>query len=206
MSVLPAGILGIWAGRWACKQAGPFETTPGAPGTLQPGFSHAIAIYLAAEFGSGLIGSILGDASRATIAKIACLSYGGDLFMRRRFMMDSKFVKENLSLEGEALGNPASNPAETFVDAAGNRYIKTASGWQLAGLSGMESRSVIGEPETQVIELPADITPEELDLYGVAVDRAAIGEVDGLDGRRRRRYLSGMESESAIGALSSFGY
>jgi hypothetical protein len=139
--VVPAATGGIWAARFALKQAGAFE--PAKDGTLEPGFKHAIAIYLGAVFGGQMVGSILGDESKGRFARVAALGFGGDLFMRTRFMRDSDFVQKNLSLQGmgddeedyvagfeqqSAIGEP------TMVDAFGNRYVSTPAGWQLAGV------------------------------------------------------------------------
>lgn len=200
--ILPAAVLGNWIGRWAVKQVGPFEPVIGKPGTLQPSLSHAIALWLAGNFGSGIVGSILGDSNKAFIAKISCYGYGGDLFMRKRFMADSAFIQQNLSLEGE-IGEIGQNE---FIDAAGNKYVRTASGWQLAGFT---EQTAIGEPETEVIELPADVTADELELYGIKVDPASLSGLESSElGRHRhhRRYLSGFADESPLAGLSSFGY
>ncbi|MGV1080702.1 MAG: hypothetical protein ACOYD1_12795 [Candidatus Nanopelagicales bacterium] len=147
--VMPAGTAGIWLSRFALKQAGAFE--PDAKGVLEPGIKHALAIYLAASMGSELVGSVLGQ-GKAQIAKIAALSFGGDLFLRTRFMKDSEFVKNNLSLQG--MGYDDDEPDQngyyvpdgmegfqdqsalgsTMVDAFGNRFVSTPEGWQLAGV------------------------------------------------------------------------
>lgn len=146
--VLPAATGGVWAARYALKQAGAYE--PDAKGQLEPGIKHAVAIYLAATFGSSLIGSVLGH-DKEHIAKIATLGFGGDLFLRTRFMKDSEFVKNNLSLQGMGYdddepdaggyyvpdgmaGFQEQSPlGSTMVDAFGNQFVSTPQGWQLAG-------------------------------------------------------------------------
>lgn len=170
IEILPPATAGVWAARWAVAQAGEFEEG-------EPGLKHAIAIYIAASFGADLIGSVFGG-SKATYAKIAALGFGGDLFMRKRFMKESKWVTQNLSLAGvdaadQAYTNAYSHGAsygtmgdDTFVDAIGNRYVSTPQGWALAGdddgtgqlyqtedgqvyqLSGFESTSPIGAFES----------------------------------------------------------
>lgn len=134
LDILPAATAGVWAARWAVNQAGEFEDG-------EPGLKHAFAIWLAASWGSELVGAAFGD-SKATFAKIAALGFGGDLFMRKRFMKDSTWMKENVSLAG--VDADAGNTyrysqgrdyqdlgAATMVDALGNRYVQTDQGWAL---------------------------------------------------------------------------
>lgn len=146
--ILPAATGGIWLSRFALKQAGPYEAD--SKGVLEPGIKHALAIYLAATLGSSLIGSVLGS-GKESIAKIAALGFGGDLFLRTRFMKDSEFVKNNLSLQGMGYddaevvegyyvpdgvsGFQATSPigAGSMVDAFGNTFVSTPQGWQLQG-------------------------------------------------------------------------
>ncbi len=143
--VVPAATGGIWAARYALRQAGAFE--PDSKGVLEPGIKHAIAIYLAATMGSQLIGSVLGG-NKADIAKIAALGFGGDLFLRTRFLKDSEFVRNQLSLQGmgddddaegyyvpdEMAGFQEQSPlGSSMVDAFGNQYVSTPEGWQLSG-------------------------------------------------------------------------
>ncbi|HKU36942.1 MAG TPA: hypothetical protein VJR89_02310, partial [Polyangiales bacterium] len=148
-----------WAARWAVKQSGEWEAAQ--DGTLEPGIKQALAIWLAAHVGADLLGNLLGSPEKARIAQIAALGYGGDLFMRARFMRDSQFVQQNLSLQGmEASSAIGSLGADTYTDPQGNTWVATASGWQLAGdsngggqvyyltqgddVSGMEASSAIG--------------------------------------------------------------
>lgn len=180
---VPAATAGVWAGRWAVKQAGAFE--PAKDGTLEPGIKHAVAIWVAAAIGGQLVGQMLGSEAKGNVARIACLGYGGDLFMRGRFMRDSAFVQNNLSLQGfqeqSALGAPP-----TMVDAFGNSFVSTPQGWQLQG--GM------GADEGDFVEIDGEV----YQLEGAAEDAAA---------------LNGFSQESRLGMVpatpgggSSFGY
>lgn len=146
--VMPAATAGVWLSRFALKQAG--EWKPDDKGVLEPGLKQAVACYLAATMGAPLIGSVLG-AGTEQIAKIAALGFAGDLFLRTRFMRDSEFVKNNLSLQGLGYdddmpnaggyyvpdgmnGFQAESPlGSSMVDAFGNTFVSTADGWQLAG-------------------------------------------------------------------------
>lgn len=134
MAIIPAGTMGIAADRWAINMAGPFEQTP--EGTQVPGVKHAFAIWLAASFASPIIGNILGDSRKAEIAKIAALSWGGDLFTWKRFMSGNQWAQQNLYLAGfqEQSALASGMGQDTFIDAAGNKYVRQpGGGWQLAG-------------------------------------------------------------------------
>jgi hypothetical protein len=182
IEILPAGTAGVWAARWAVAQAGEFEDG-------EPGFRHALAVWIAASFGADLIGSAFGQ-GKATIARIAALSWGGDMFMRNRFMKDSAWVKENISLKGVddttrryAHGATYMGAGDgPFVDAIGNRYVPTDQGWALAGDDGGQ----------------------------LVMDES--GNVFSLGGFEASSPIGGFESSSPIGALgsrsgeSSFGY
>ena len=132
---VPAATAGIWAARFAVRQAGNFEA--GSAGVPEPGIKHALAIWAAAHFGSGIIGDLLGSPEKGRMARIAAFGYGGDLFLRERFMRDSKFVADNISLKGiddeESQDYVAGMGAPTMVDAWGNKYVSTPAGWQLSG-------------------------------------------------------------------------
>lgn len=130
---LPAATAGIWASRWALKQAGPYE--PAADGVLEPGIKHAIAIWIAAGLGGQLVGSIFGSDRAGDAAKIAALGFGGDLFLRARFLRDNEFVQEQLSMQGFYSESPiASGMGQTFTDGSGKTYHMTADGsYALAG-------------------------------------------------------------------------
>jgi hypothetical protein len=159
MRDIPAAVGGVWLGRWAIKQSGNWEAGQG--GQLEPGIKQAIAIWLAANVGSDLLGNLLGSPDKARIAQIACYGYGGDLFLRTRFMRDSTFVQNNLSLQGVMGGMAAQSQLgspDSYVDSNGDTWVSTPSGWQLAGgmgqteyilvdendMSGMEAQSALG--------------------------------------------------------------
>lgn len=162
-SIVPAATAGVIASRWAVKQSGAWE--PGAGGQLEPGIKQALAIYLAATVGSDMIAQLLGSEEKGRYAKIAAFGYGGDLFLRTRFMRDSQFFQNNLSLQGMEATSMigAANPMQsTWVDGQGQTWLMTNQGWQLAGLGqelvlvedtgegagdeleGMEASSMIG--------------------------------------------------------------
>ncbi len=98
IDTVPAATGGVWLGRWATKLAGKFEDNQ--EGIPEPGIKHAIAIAIAASVGGDMLGNMLGSAAKGEYARISCLGFGGDMFLRKRFMRDSAFVRENLSLEG----------------------------------------------------------------------------------------------------------
>ncbi len=124
IDIVPPATAGVWAARWAVAQAGEFEDG-------EPGIKHALAIWLAASFGADLIGSIFGD-SKATFARIAALGYGGDLFLRKRFLKDSEWAKKNISLSGD--DDDFAPAGGAYVDAMNNTWVETPQGWAMAGL------------------------------------------------------------------------
>lgn len=150
IDTLPAATAGVFAARYAVQLAGPFEASTnmsGGPGVPVPGIKHAIAVYLAAQFGGKLIGDLLGSSAKGEYARIAALGFGGDMFARKRFLADNAWVNKNLSLAGvddntfnysggaDLNGFQASSQlGDSFVDAVGNRYVQTAQGWALAGV------------------------------------------------------------------------
>ena len=136
--IAPAGAGGIFFARWAVKAAGEMEDG-------EPGFEHAIAIMLAANIGGNIIGQILGDSRKADYARISALGWGGDLFLRKRFLKDSDWMNENLYLDGydddddeedddvgrtgaftdtSALGN-----LQIRQDNMGNKFVLTQGGY-----------------------------------------------------------------------------
>lgn len=139
IDIVPAATAGVWAARWAVNQAGEFEDG-------EPGLKHAFAIWLAASWGSELVGAALGE-GKGYYAKIGALAFGGDLFMRRRFLKDSEWAKKEISLAG--VDADADNTyrydqgrdyqtmgAASMVDAMGNRYVQTDQGWALGEEDG----------------------------------------------------------------------
>jgi hypothetical protein len=174
MDTVPAATAGVFAGRFALKQAGAWE--PGTGGVLEPGLKQALALWAAAEFGGELVDSMFGH-GKGQMARIACYGFAGDLFLRAKFMRDSDFVKNNLSLQGiddddygyqEADPDYSTDPAfmsgfqaesalgaPSMTDAFGNRFVSTPQGWQLAGaasgaqLAGFSDRSALGMSRTR---------------------------------------------------------
>lgn len=181
-SVVPAATGGVWAARWAVKQSGAWEAD-GPGGALVPGIKQALAIYLAATFGGDMLGQLLGSDEKGRIAKIAALGYGGDLFLRARFMRDSQFVQQNLSLQGmeqqSAIG--ATGTGDSYVDASGNTWVSTSQGWQLAGVGDDDGAYVL-------------VSDNQAQLAGMEAGSA----IGGFSNRRGRRHNAS--------SASSFGY
>lgn len=199
MTVVPAGTLGITAARFALKQSG---TWPNA----EPGIQQAIALFLAAQLSGVLIGTVFRNGRQGDIAKIAALSYAGDLFLRMRVLKNSQMYQNNFSLAG--MGDDDDSPGEyddtglvsgfqnasvlgeEFEDAAGDAYRSGDRGWALAGMgldsppgSGARLAGGMGAPQLMV----------------------------GNDGTVYQ--LGGFQNQSALGAMparsntaSSFGY
>lgn len=134
--VAPAATAGNWLARWAVKKAGPFK--PDAKGIPTPGMEHALFVAAALHFGAPIVGNMFGGGGKynrySQFAQISGLGYLGDLFMRRRFMRDSAFIKDNLSMEGFETSTPlgATAPGQSHLmrDANGNLYQHTAQGWR----------------------------------------------------------------------------
>ena len=185
MEIAPAGTMGIWAARWAVKMAGPVEDEG-------PEFAHAVAILLASGIGSGIVGQILGDARKAEYAKIAALSWGGDLFARKRFFKDAEWVQENLYLDGgmgaftdqSAIGQP-----EAYTDEMGNRWIYTSEGY-------VRAEDLVEGPNGEFYVMEGGMGANQLPSGGIKPDPATTG-------------VGAFTDVSAIGRTrgrSSFGY
>lgn len=165
LGIIPAGVGGIQAARWAVKLAGPFEVG-GAGRSDKPGIKHGIAIALAAHFGGAMLGDLLGDPDKGAIAEIAALSWGGDLFLHRAYLDNpapDSFTARNLYLGGADTDRQLG--ADDFIDATGNRYTRTPQGWQLAGIemgAGIETDEPL--PAGQIVTGP------DGQLYQVAGD------------------------------------
>lgn len=226
IDTVPAATGGVWLGRWATKMAGSF--TPDAQGVLEPGFKHAIAIWLAASVGGDVIGNMLGSAQKGEYARIACLGYGGDLFMRLRFMRDSEFVERNLSLAGLGAEDPDDvydyddddddldgfsddsplGNVNTYTDAVGNEYAMTARGWKLAGDLGQDDLMV--GPDGTLYQMDGvgglqGVGTMGAGTYQYPADYAGVMEDS--------RQVGGFSNQSAIGMApvrpdsnNSFGY
>lgn len=183
MAIAPAAVGGDFAARWAVKIAGPMESDrPG--GKPVPGFKHALAGVLAARMGSSMIGSLLGDASKAHIAEIAAIAFTGSLFARKRFLAESKWITENLYLDG--------------YDDEGDEYDAEIDTLYSEDMSGFESESALG------VQLVQDANGNVYALEGVAPDAAGLPT-------NTRGGLGSFETQSALGnarpsASSSFGY
>lgn len=186
--VMPSATIGIMASRFAVKQFGEFEPDP--KGSPQPTLWHALAVLLAANVSNVVMGSLFGGASGAYSA-IAALGYGGDMFLRQRFLRGNVWMLQNMSMAGleedyeypQLEGFQQQSPLGSFVAADGNTYVASGNGsWQLAGLG---SQIVQGEDGT---------------LYEMS------GPGDGA-------VLAGFQQQSALGFVpassnpnSSFGY
>lgn len=218
MDTLPAATAGVWAARWAVKMAGPMD----AEG---PGIKHALAIWLASQFGSGLIGSTFGSSAKSEYARIAALGFGGDLFMRKRFLKDNAFVKENLYLDGVdsddvpnysdgADLNGFQNQSalgDSFTDAAGNTYVQTEQGWALAGMG----ETFVG-PDGTVYALEGGVGTESFQYpanYDRLMQSSGVGVGPDPAYGRTGSAFAGFQNQSALGmrranpsASSSFGY
>lgn len=218
---LPAATGGIWAARWAVNMAGPMDAGEKKD---EPGIKHALAIWLAASFGGQLIGQVFGSAQKGEFARIAALGWGGDLFLRKRFLRDNEWVNKNLTLagvddpddvwnysEGQDLNGFQSQSAlgDSFVDAVGNRYVRTAQGWALAGMG--QPQFVQGE-DGQIYQLGAGqgyTYPSDYDAIMAESGAAGVPADPSYGGGSR---LAGFQTVSALGARpvrpahGSFGY
>lgn len=148
IEVTPAATVGVLGARWATKLAGPMEDG-------EPGFKHALAIWIASGLGGQVVSNVLGDRYKGLYAMIAALGFGGDLFARKVFFKESDWFSENLYLEGfqneSVLG-------QVYEDAVGNKYELTEQGYVPLGqvqkdpalapqgsqLAGFQNESVLG--------------------------------------------------------------
>lgn len=203
MTIVPAGTLGISAARFALKQSG--EWSKDSAGTLEPGIPQAIALFLAAQLSGVLVGTVFRNGRQGDVAKIAALSYAGDLFLRMRVLKNSQMYRDNFSLAG--FGDDDDSPGEyddtglvsgfqnasvlgeEFEDAAGDAYRSGDHGWALAGM-GLDSPPGSGAR-----------------LAGMGAPQLMVG----ADGNVYQ--LGGFQNASALGATparsntaSSFGY
>jgi hypothetical protein len=202
MEVLPAATAGDIGARWACKMAGEMEDG-------KPTFAHALAIWLAAVWGSPLVGNLFGDSAKGKIAGIGALSFGGSLFLRKHWLEDSDFGKENLYL-GDDNGEDAELTEEDLALLEG---LTEGSAIGDLGRRRMSRRMrpFLGAAEPQFYQTPdgnivqmadyaaAGITPEHAQIladagYGGLTEGSAIAGYGGFQPRRRSD------------AKSSFGY
>lgn len=181
---VPAATGGVLAARWGAKMAGEFEevksTVNGQPVTYRaPGLKHAVGIVVAAHIGASVADSMLG-AGKGTIAKIAALGFGGDLFVQKRFFRDNEWMRDNL------LSGVDDDEAEGAVGA-------------------FENKSAIGDDAPQLVQGPDGNVYQlgdfqQLSALGAFENKSAIGDANGYTGIRR--------DPSHIGAdnSNSFGY
>lgn len=203
MEVLPAATAGVIGSRWAVKMAGEMEGG-------KPTFAHALAIWLAAVWGSPLIGNLFGDSAKGKMAGIAALGWGGDLFVRKHWLEDSDFGKENLYLGDEESSDEELTDEElamlegltegSAIGAFGRRQPSRARAW-LSGLG--KEPSYYQTPDGQIVQLAdyaaSQFSPEHQQIladagYAGLTEGSAIAGF-GDFGRRRRS-----------DAKSSFGY
>ncbi len=163
-SVAPPATLGVWAVRWALKQAGPMVAD--AEGNVRPDMKHWLWAYAAANIAPNLVGNFFDDPRADDYAQIGALAFAGDLLARRQLFDDSEWVNQNLYL-GDDTGVESMAGFQTttalgqaqFVDPAGNTYVQTPTGWTLAGVGqvalpeGTEAGDVVQTPDGQVFEV-----------------------------------------------------
>lgn len=220
---MPAATGGVWAARWAVKMAGPFENN-------EPGIKHALAIWLASALGAQVLSSVFRSPAKGEYARIAALGFGGDLFMRKRFMAGNRWVGENLYLDG--VDDMDSTPdysegqdingfqqqsalGDTFTDATGNTYVRTAQGWALAGMGETfvdEAGNVFtvdGVGADEYMGTPQMVYPSN---YNQLMEQSAVGLPMDPAYAVRGSAVAGFQQRSALGlgrarsADSSFGY
>jgi hypothetical protein len=198
MDIVPAGTLGITAARFGLKASGNWTNA-------EPGLAQALAIFLSAHVGGALVGTLMRSPHHGQIAKIAALSYGGDLFARMRLLKNSTFYQNNFSLAGmgddeeeggypdEGLVDGFQNQSvlgEEFEDSSGDAYRSADRGWALAGM-GLDSGPGSGSRLAGGMGAPQLMVGNDGSVY----------------------QLGGFQNQSALGAAparsnmsSSFGY
>lgn len=204
MEVVPAGTAGILGARFALKQSGAWA--PDKAGVLQPGIWQALALWLGATVTGAVVSTVFRSPSKGLYAKIAGLSFAGDLFLRQRFLRDSKMFTENFSLAGMGDDEDPENEysdeglidgfqdqsalGEMWTDDQGNTWQNRGGQWALAGMGA--GGDLVQGPDGTLYQ-----------LSGMGLDsRAGDGSV-----------LAGFQSQSALGVArarhnpnSSFGY
>lgn len=200
---IPAATAGVMAARFAVRQAGSFEAGKG--GVLEPTAKHAVAILIAAELAGRLLGEVNGAAGDA--ARISALGFGGDLFLRTKFMRDSTLVQEYLSLQGMGAEE------QLYVDDSGQLWQMSGSAG--AALAGFQNESALGDSYVDSAGNVFLATPQGWALAGalgeqfVQTEDGRLYQLNGSDGA----VLDGFQNESALGMGSayasqgsSFGY
>lgn len=147
----PAATLGVLAARWLIKFAGPFEgpaagVAAGGTGVAAPGVKHALAIMIGSKIAGDMIDGFM--PGKGHLAEISALGFGGDLFLRKRFMANSPWMANNLYMDGFEMDSQIGQ--DTFTDATGQQYVRTPSGWALAG---MGQSNVMVLPNGDVVQL-----------------------------------------------------
>jgi hypothetical protein len=230
MRVIPPATLGVVAGRFSVKLGGEFEDG-------EPGLKHAVAGVIGVNIGANMIGNFFKDSRADEYAYAAGLGYLGELFLRKRFLSDSKWYVDNVSLEGDYESGPsmhgetydqymeglgthdagdvlelpsgqvvqvlAGMGQEQFTTAQGHRWVRTATGWQMAGNGGGYNRAM-AEPAAS---LPGG-TFGGFSSYS-ALERG-LGVVAPDPVHSQSAPLDGFANQSplgdAYGANNSFGY
>jgi hypothetical protein len=194
--IIPSATAGVVAARFALKQAGAFE--PASDGVLEPGIKHAAAVLIAAEVGGRLLGMFMGSGA-GDAARIAALGFGGDLFLRARFMRNSDIVRNHLSLQGMGAEEPL------YVDSQGNIFQ----------LNGFQNESALGDTYVDSQGNVFEATAEGWSLQGLGQQfvQTEDGRLYQLNGASSGAVLDGFQNESALGFRpaspsngSSFGY
>lgn len=200
---IPAATGGVMAARFAVRQAGAFE--PGKDGVLEPGAKHAVAILIAAELAGRLLGEVNGAAGDA--ARIAALGFGGDLFLRTRFMRDSALIRDHISLQGMGAEE------QLYVDDSGQLFQLSGGG---AALAGFQNESALGDSYVDSAGNVFMATPQGWALAGQLGEhfvQTEDGRLYQMSGASDGAVLDGFQNESALGlppayanGSSSFGY
>ena len=188
MEIVPSGTLGIMGARFALRQVAPM-----AAGQM-PGIWQAVAIFLGAHATGSLVSSLFKAPSKGLYAKIAGLSFGGDLFARTRLLGGSEWAKANLSLAGmgddeddsteyydeglvDGFQNQSALGEDSFVDSSGNAWQATDRGWALAGmgldsgpgagsrLAGMGAGQLVAGPDGTLYQLDGFQNQSALGFY-----------------------------------------
>ena len=215
LEILPAGTAGVLGARFALRHSG--NWTAAKDGVMEPGLMQALAVYLGAVLTGELIGGVFRSPSKGLYAKVAGLAFGGDLFLRQRFLRTQTWYRDNLSLAGydedeaddeedsteyydEGLVNGFQNESalgETFTDSDGVTWAAGPDGdWvPLSGL-GLDTSKLVAGPDGTLYQLDG---------------MSGFGALDSGPGAGAR--LAGFQAESALGVAaarpntaSSFGY
>lgn len=182
---VPAATGGVMAARWGAKMAGDFEevksTVNGQPVTYRaPGLKHAVGIVVAAHIGASVADSVLGP-GKGTLAKIAALGYGGDLFVQKRFFRDNEWMRDNLLSgvddddQGDDVGafenrSAIGDDAPQLVQGPDGNVYQLGDFQQLHALGAFENRSAIGSVAAPggIRRDPSNIGADNSNMFGYA--------------------------------------